>query len=282
MGAALALPAGALAQVPGAHYSGTTADNYPISFDVSADGTSLTNVVTTVNSTPCGPYSTNSPFAFPIAGGTISGDDPDTFPRLKMRGTFSSPQEASGTLSTSNGQFSNGVLVFCNVVDRAWSASTTAIPGGGGSDPGGNDPGGNDPGGNDPGGNDPGGNDPGGGGGGGSPTISLTIPGGIKLKPSLSNSFILGMSLGQPSNVTAKLILAGKTAKKYGLGSKAVTVSKASAKNAGADSSLEFKFKKAIRKALKNAKKLKFKIEFVVIRLSDGAKGSGSSSITLG
>ena len=59
MGAlALALPNAAVGATPG-HYQGTNEHNYPIEFDVAADGASLTNVVTTANAScnggPAGP-----------------------------------------------------------------------------------------------------------------------------------------------------------------------------------------------------------------------------------
>jgi hypothetical protein len=278
----LALPGGALAApIPGAHYTGTTDQNFPISFDVAPDGASLTNVVTTVNGFCIGgpggllQYSTNSPFAFPIAGDTISGDDPDTFPYLKMRGSFTSPQEASGTLSAYNGGFQNGTPYYCNALDRAWSASTSSTGGGGGDNGGGG--GGGDNGGGGGGGDNGGGS----GAGGGPPTITLNLPSGIKLKQSLANGLILAIDVDQASTLTVKLILSAKNAKKYGLGKKAVTVSKASAKNAGPGTALEFTFKKAIRKALKKAKKVKFIVEVTAVG-ADGSKGTGSGTLTLG
>ncbi len=262
----LALPAGAsAAPIPGAHYSGTTDQNYPINFDVSADGTSLTNVVTTVNGS-CGlQYSTNSLFAFPIAGDEISGDDPDAVPYLRMRGTFTSPQQASGTLSAFNG--TGGSPLFCNALERKWTASTT------GTGPGPVDPGPVDPGPVDPGPQDPGpapGSDP---------VVTIAFPSGVKLQPSLKNGFIVPIAVDQAATLSAKLILGKKDAKKYGLGKKAITVSKATGQG-GADSALEFKFKKAVAKKLKKAKKLKLLLE-VTARGADG-QSTSTQTLTLG
>ncbi|MDQ3934188.1 MAG: hypothetical protein M3340_06105 [Actinomycetota bacterium] len=254
LAAALALPAAAsAAPIPGAHYSGTTDQNYPINFDVSADGTYLTNVVTTVNGS-CGlQYSTNSTFAFPIAGDEISGDDPDAVPYLRMRGTFTSPEQASGTLSAFNG--TGGSPLFCNALERRWRASTDAsAPGPGPVDPGPGPP--------------------------STPSITISAPSGVLLQPSLKSGFIVPVTVDQAATLSAKLILGKKDAKKYGLGKKAVTVSKASAAG-GADSALEFKFKKAVAKKLKKAKKLKFVLE-VTATAADGTKSTATETLTLG
>jgi hypothetical protein len=249
---ALVLPVGAHAQIPGAHYSGTTDQNFPINFDVSADGTYLTNVVTTVTGSCGQQYSTNSPFAFPIAAVAITGDDPDTFPYLKMRGSFSSPQQASGTLSASN--YGLGPPLYCNALGRVWNASTSATaPGGGGGDP---------------------------GGAAGGTGIAIAFPDGALLKPSLSNGFIVATGVQQPATLKGKLMLSKKLAKKYGLGKKAVVVGTATVKNAGPDSGMGFKFSKAIRKKLKKATSLKFTLE-VVATWADGTKTRETQTLSL-
>lgn len=273
--AALALPAGAsAAPIPGAHYTGTTDQNYPIGFDVAADGQSLTNVVTTVNGS-CGlQYSTNSPFAFPIAGDVISGDDPDNVPYLRMRGSFTSPQQASGTLSAFNG--TGGSPLFCNALERAWTASTTASGGGGGGG-GGEGPVDPGPGPIDPGPVDPGPADP---GARSAPAITISFPSGVKLQPSLKNGFVVPVTVDQAATLSGKLILGRKDAKRYGLGKKAVTVSKATTAG-GSDSAFEFRFKKAVAKRLRKAKKLKFTLE-VTATAADGTKSTASQTLTLG
>jgi hypothetical protein len=282
LSAALAAPAGA--QIPGAHYTGTTADNYPISFDVSGDGTSLTNVVTTYNyfCTSPGPAtiqqrSVNSTFAFPINGGTISGRDNDGSPVFDMAGTFTG-QQAAGTFSGYGGGFTYGTPYFCNALERKWNASTTAaLPGGG--NPGGGNPGGTpggDPGG-DPGGGDPVGGNPG-GAAAGKPAVTVSFPSGVLLKPSLSNGFVVGITLDQPAGLSGKVVLSAKDAKKYGLGKKAITVSKASTPLGGTDSSLEFRFSKAIAKKLKKAKKLKL---VLVVTATNATGDAGIATQTL-
>ena len=273
------------APIPGAHYTGTTDQNYPIAFDVAADGASLTNVVTTVNGFCTGgpggllPYSTDSVFAFPIAGDTISGDDPDKFPYLRMRGSFTSPQQASGNLSAFNGF----VGYQCNALEREWTASTTAsVPGGG--NPGGGDPGGGNPGGGDPGGGDPGGGNPGGGNPGGAlgkPAITIAFPKGMKLQPSLTNGFVVAAAVDQASTLSGKLILSAKDAKKYGLGKKARTIASDKVSNAGADALLEFKVSKSVAKKLKGLKKLSLLLDVTATR-TDGVKGTGSKTLKFG
>lgn len=282
LGAALAAP-GAAAQIPGAHYTGTTADNYPISFDVSPDGQSLTNVVTTYNyfCTSPGPgtvqqRSVNSKFAFPINGGTISGRDNDGSPVFDMAGSFSG-QQASGTFSGFGGGSSGGIFYFCNALERQWSASTaSSAPGG---NPGGGDPGGSNPGGGDPGGGDPGtGGNP--GGGAGAPTVSIAFPKGVLLKPSLANGVVVSVASDAGSTLSGKLVLSAKDAKKYGLGKKALTISKATAAG-GPDGGLEFKFSKKVAKKLKKAKKLKLALE-VIATSASGLEGKGKQTLSFG
>ena len=270
---ALAVPTGASAATAG-HYTGTTAQNYPIEFDVV--GSTVTNVVTTANGTcnggPAGPgalrqMSTNSTYAFPIAGDAFDGYDEDAAPYLKFRGTFVG-NAASGTLDTfTGGTYFNGyvnAVYGCPANQVPWSASLVGAGDPGGGDPGGGDPGGGDPGGGDPGGGDPGTNNPG-GGSGGAPSVSVSFPTGVLLKPSLSSGFVVSVGVDQPATLKAKLIVGRKDANKYGLGKKAVTVSKDTVTNAGADSSFEFTFKKAIAKKLKKAKRITFTLEITAI-----------------
>lgn len=262
------------APIPGAHYTGTTDQNYPIEFDVAADGQSLTNVVTTVNGVCIGgpggllPYSTNSPFAFPIAGDTISGDDPDTSPYLKMRGSFTSPQQASGTLSAYNGGFQNGTPYYCNALERQWNASTTA------STPGGGNPGDGDPGGGNPGGGDQGGTP-------GAPVITIAFPKGVKLKPSLANGFVVAAGADQAAALSGRVILSAKDAKKYGLGKKARVIATDKVANGGPDTLLEFKVSKSVAKKLKAAKKLTLLLE-VTAKRADGVKSVDTKPLKFG
>ena len=266
-------PASALGGgIPGAHYTGTTDQNYPIGFDVSADGNSITNVVTTVNGS-CGlSYSTNSQFLFPITGDTISGDDPDQVPYLKMRGTFTTPQRASGTLDAFNG--TGGSPLFCNALGREWTARTSASPDGG--DPDGGDPVGGDPGEGDPGGGDPGGGDP--GGALGAPSVTILFPNGVKLKPSLSNGVVVTVQVDQASTLVGKLTLSAKNARKYGLGKRARVISTDRAPRAGTDTLLEFTFAKKVARKLKKAKKLSLRLD-VTARRSDGVVGRASRTL---
>lgn len=264
--AALALaPVAFAAPVPGAHYTGTTNQNYPIAFDVAADGTTLSNVVTTVNGFCIGgrsgllPYSTNSTFPFPIAGDTISGDDPDKFPYLKMRGSFRSPQQANGKLSTSNGGLQNGIFYTCNALDVEWNASTASGP----VNPGPVDPGPVDP------------------GPAVKPVVTIAFPKGVKLQPSLKNGFIVAAGVDQASTVSGRVILSAKDAKKYGLGDKARAIATDKLANAGADALLEFKVSKSVAKKLKSAKKLSLLLE-VTAKRADGVTGVGSKTLKFG
>jgi hypothetical protein len=248
---ALALPNAAVGATPG-HYTGTTEQNYPVSFDVAADGASLTNVVTTangfcVNGGGVPPISANSTYAFPIAGDAFDGYDAGNRPYLKFRGSFTATR-ARGTLDV----FGANTGGSCNALQVPWTA---ALAGGGGGDQGG---GGGDTGG---GGGDQGGGDTGTGGGAGQPVLAVSFPKGVKLKPSLTNGFFVGFSVDRAIALSAKLILSAKDAKKYGLGKKALTVSKATAAGGVPDSAFGFKFKKAVAKKLKKAKSLKFLLE---------------------
>jgi hypothetical protein len=263
--ACLALPAGASAQVPGAHYTGTTQQNYPINFDVSADGTTLTNVVTTANAScnggPAGPgalrqLSTDSKYAFPIAGGAFDGYDENDPPYLKFRGSFAG-SNASGTLDAFSGGSYSGGFYQCNALQVPWRASTAG--GGGGGDDGGGG----------------GGDDGGGGTATGKPAVTIAFPKGVLWKPSLSNGVVISVGVDQLSSLSGNLVLSKKLAKKYGLGDKAKVIAKAKLKSAGADSALEFKFSKAIRSKLKNAKSLKLTLE-VTAKNAAGVTGKGS------
>jgi hypothetical protein len=260
-----ALASGALAApIPGAHYTGTTDQNYPIAFDVAADGASLTNVVTTVNGSCGAQYSTNSTFPFPIAGDAISGND-TVAPYLRMRGSFSSPQEASGNLSAFNA--GSGPPLYCNALERKWTASTTA------SAPGGGEPGGGEPGGGTPGGGDPGTT--------GAPRVTIAFPKGAKLQPSLVNGFVVAAGVDQTSTLSGKLILSAKDAKKYGLGKKARVIATDKVANAGPETLLEFKVSKSIAKKFKGVKKLSLLLE-VTVKRADGVKGGGSKTLKFG
>jgi hypothetical protein len=267
LAAAALLPAAASAvPIPGAHYVGTTNQNYPISFDVSPDGTSLTNVVTTVNGTCGQSYSSNSTFLFPITGDTISGDDTEAFPYLKMRGSFTSPASASGTLDAFHP--GSGPPVYCNALAVEWRARTTA----GGGDLGGGIPEGEDPDEGLPGEGDPGSLL-------GPPAITITVPSGPKLRPSLKNGFVIAVGVDQTSTVAGKLILKARDAKRYGLGKKARVIASDRVENAGAETLLEFTFSKKVAKKLKKAKKLKLLLEVTATR-ADGVKGSGSETLS--
>lgn len=283
--AALAIPAAAgAAPIPGAHYEGTTDQNYPIAFDVAPDGSSITNVVTSYNVFCTGGqglqiFSTNSPYAFPIAGDTISGEDADHFPRLTMHGTFSSPQDGGGTFDGSSGGFSGGMAYFCNVSDVLWVAHTNAVvPGGGGSgaDPDEDPPGGTGGGG----GSDPGDGVPGGSGGpaAGAPAITISFPKGVLLKPSLKNGFVVGVAVDQPAALAGKVTLAAKDAKRYGLGKRARVIARDTWPTGGADSALEFKPSKAVARKLRKAKKLKLLLVVKATR-ADGVSSTAKKTL---
>jgi hypothetical protein len=280
--AALALPGAAVAAspIPGAHYEGTTEDSYPISFDVSPDGASITNVVTTAypfcfgngqayNTT----VSTNSTYLFPVADGTISGEDTTGFPRLVMRGSFTSPNDASGTFDTNH---AGGALVFCNALDRDWTAHTnSAAPGGGG----GGDPGGGGGGGGDPVPN-PGGGDGGGGGAQptGAPVISIVWPRGVLLQPSLKNGFIVTTAVDQAARVAGTVSLRAADARRYRLGKKVRVIARDSVANGGPDTSLEFKPSKAVARKLRKAKKLKLLLVVKATR-ADGVSSTAKKTL---
>lgn len=132
--AALALAAPALAAdpVPGAHYEGTTDTGSPFSFDVSPDGTKITNVVTSAPLTCVGPeggveiYGLASKGAFDVAGGTISGKDGDASPRLEMKGVFETAQSAKGTLDAATSKFKLGEGVTSCMRTVEFTARTSA------------------------------------------------------------------------------------------------------------------------------------------------------------
>jgi hypothetical protein len=265
---AIAAPA-AVAQVPGAHYTGTTDQNHPIGFDVTPDGQGITNVVTSYGAfcTFPGPstlqiYGVNSTFTFPVNGGTISGRDDDGRPVIDMAGTFSG-QDAAGTLSGYGGGSSGGTFYFCNALERKWSASTTAA--GPGGDPGGGDSG-------------SGGNP---GGAAGSPAVQIAWPSGVLLKPSLSSGVVVRIVLDQPATLSGKLVLSAKDAKKYGLGKRAVVISKATSPLGASDPALEFTFKKSVARKLKRAKKLKLKLQ-VTAANAGGQQGRGERTLAFG
>jgi hypothetical protein len=115
----LAAPAPAAAnQIPGATYTGTAATGGAISFDVSAQGGSITSFAWRDVPTGCGTLS-GVRHRLPIIDHSFA-----SFIRpftLSIAGTFPVSQKATGTLSPSAGRFGGG----CAPV--GWTASTTAI-----------------------------------------------------------------------------------------------------------------------------------------------------------
>lgn len=127
-----AAPAHAAGPVPGAHYDGTTDTGTPFGFDVSPDGATITNVLTSAPLTCVGPepgveilaIASKTPFA--VAGGAISGKDDAADPRLEMTGTFTSATEASGKLQALTTKFKIGEGVTSCIREVTWTARTTA------------------------------------------------------------------------------------------------------------------------------------------------------------
>ena len=258
-----AVPAHAAAPVPGAHYEGTTENGSPFSFDVAPDGATLTNVITTLPVTCIGGNggveisAVASKFAFPIAGGAISGEDANGSPRTTLTGTFTSAQEAAGSIVASYGTFSviSG-LTTCRG-ERNWTARTTAAA--------------------------PTTSTP-------APTtttttgttpapattpavapISLTAPRGAKLPGALRKGFTVAGRAEGAARVTAALVLAKADARRYGLGRRAVTIARATATTKAAGPfSLRFKPSARTARALRAARRLALTLQLV----TSGAGGA--------
>jgi hypothetical protein len=271
--AALLVPAAAAAApIPGAHYTGTTDQGFGFSFDVAADGTTITNVAGSATA-PCtgGPggttnYAFRSSYAFPVANNVISGEDP-AYPYLVMRGQFSSafPQQAAGTFDATYGAPNgDGSFYYCNALGQRWEASTSAEPPGGFEEPGDPDGGGLPAGGNP--------------GPVGPPVVSIALPKPLKLKPSLAKGFAVTVGVDQASTLVGKLTLAAKDAKRYRLGKKARAIASASATSAGPATPLQFKVARKIAEKLKTAKKLKLRLDVTATR-ADGASGRASRTL---
>lgn len=114
---AAAAPAAAN-QVPGATYTGTAATGGTVSFDVSAQGGSITRFAWSDVPTGCGTLSGARRRLSIIDHSFASFRRPLT---ASIAGTFPVSQQATGTLSPSAGRFGGG----CAPV--AWTASTTTV-----------------------------------------------------------------------------------------------------------------------------------------------------------
>jgi hypothetical protein len=116
---AAAAPAAAN-QVPGATYTGTAATGGTVSFDVSAQGGSISRIVWREVPTACGMLSGGFSRRFPVIDHSFAAFLGPFQP--SVAGTFPASQQATGTLSPGAGKFGGG---GCAPV--GWTASTTAI-----------------------------------------------------------------------------------------------------------------------------------------------------------
>jgi len=242
--AALALPAGtafAANPVPGAHYEGTTDTGSPFSFDVSADGTQITNVLSSTALTCVGPeggvevmaLATTVPIA--VAGGAFDGGDESTTPRLKLIGSFPTAQEATGKFEAATSKFKIGEGVTSCMREGTFTARTAS---GGGTAPA------------TPGPEAQTGVSPG-------PvqtTVKIGGPAKVKLSKALKQGVALPLTLDGPATVSGTATLTAKDAKRYGVKR---TFATATATRDGAGSfTLTLKPSAKTAKKLRRAKKL--------------------------
>ena len=247
--AALLLPAStALAAdpIPGAHYEGTTENGSPFSFDAGPDGTTVTNVTTTLPATCLGGYpgveitAVANTFAFPVAGGAISGKDEKSTPNVELKGTFTSPSEANGTITTFSSSFSALYGLTTCRGERNWTAKTSAAAPKTPATPATPAP---------------------------EPTtvvpltIKVAIPSGVKLLPSLRNGFVVGGGANGPAKLVGTIALRAADAKRYGV--RGAVARARSTVAADGRWSLNFKPSRKAAAKLKRARRVAFRLTLV-------------------
>lgn len=282
----LAAPAGAADPIPGALYEGTTEDGNPFQFRVAPDGQTLTDLVTSSSVTCVGSQggveisALASKTPFTITEGTVTGEDEAALPRLTLAGTFTSPAEAAGTLRASFAKFdySGGGLTTC-MRELTWTARTAApaparTPGPAGPP-------------------EPVGQVDSGPTAGpapapapsstaAGPAVGIRFPSGVRLRPSLSNGWIVGGTVAAPATLKGKVTLGARDARRYGLGRKAVVVARTTEVVAAAgEFGLEFKPSRRIARKLRRARRLTFALAVEAIG-ADGGRSVTKRSITLG
>ena len=234
--AALALSAGpavAATPIPGAHYEGTTDTGSPFSFDVSADGTQIVNVLSSTALTCVGPeggveimaLATTVPI--PVSGGAFEGNDDSTTPRLALKGTFTSAQEATGTFDAATSKFKLGEGVTSCMRSQSFTARTTAA---GPEAQSGVSP--------------------------GPVETKVTIGGPAKtsLKKALGSGLLLPLTLDGPATVTGTATLRAKDARRYGV--KRVLAEGTATRDGAGSFTLALKPKRAVARKLRRARKL--------------------------
>jgi hypothetical protein len=117
------LAGGSLARanaIKGATYDGPAASGGTVSFDVSADGTAVTQFRATDVPTTCGTITITASGTFTITNNAFSFSPPAG---LRFSGSFTGSQQAEGVLSLKEPLFPS-----CTSDDISWSATTTAQP----------------------------------------------------------------------------------------------------------------------------------------------------------
>lgn len=143
---------GIAAPVAGATYEGTSEFGNPLSFKVSADGSSVTDLQTATALTCVGPepgievMAIYSRVPFSITGDAFSGEDETSTPWLEVSGSFAGAGAATGTIRASTSKFTLGEGVTSCMKEFTFTASTPTAPAPEGATPGDATPGGATPG----------------------------------------------------------------------------------------------------------------------------------------
>ena len=110
--------------------------------------------------------------------------------------------------------------------------------------------------------------------------ITVRFPRGVKLLPSLSNGFVVGVVLDRTAALTGTVRVSAKDARRYGLGRRAVVVGRASEPARSGQSGLEFKIATKYRRKLRRARRLALVLD-VVAREASGATSRKRTRISL-
>jgi hypothetical protein len=116
--------------------------------------------------------------------------------------------------------------------------------------------------------------------GGGTVGIAVRFPRGVKLLPSLSNGFVVGIVLDRAASLTGTVTVSAKDARRYRLGRRALVVGRASEPTRTGESGLEFKIARKYRRKLRRARRLRLALT-VVAREAGGAKTTRRTTIAL-
>jgi hypothetical protein len=111
--------------------------------------------------------------------------------------------------------------------------------------------------------------------------ITVRFPRGVKLRPSLSNGFVVGIVLDRPAALTGTVTVPAKDARRLRLGRRAVIVGRASEPARSGQSGLEFKIARKYRRKLGRARRLSLVLD-VVAREASGATTKRRTRISLG